>query len=66
MKTVSLAELTDNPIKLYAKLHHKGIKPVGKKEVYREVEYFRVKKRLTKQKKFLVNLYAESDVRNFV
>ena len=66
MKTITLAEATDNQRKLYAKLHHKGIKPVGKKEIYREVEYFRVKKKLTKQKKFLVNLYAESDVRNFV
>ena len=60
------AELTDDPVKLYAKLHHKGIKPIAKKEVFREVEYYRVKKKLTKKKKFLVNVYRDEDVRAFV
>ena len=59
---ITLAELTDDPVKLYAKLHHKGIKPIAKKEVFREVEYYRVKKKLTKKKKFLVNLYKKEDI----
>ena len=63
---ITLAELTDDPVKLYAKLHHKGIKPIAKKEVFREVEYYRAKKKLTKKKKFLVNVYRDEDVREFV
>ena len=59
---ITLAELTEQPIKLYAKLYYKGIKPIAKKEVYREVEYYRVKKKLTKKKKFLVNLYKKEDI----
>ena len=43
------AELTDDPVKLYAKLYYKGIKPIAKKEVYREV--------------VLVNVYRDEDVR---
>ena len=64
MKT--LAEVTNNTRKLYAKLRHKGIQPIGKKEVYREVPYYRVKKILTKKKKFLVNVYKENDLKEFL
>jgi len=66
---VTLAELTTDTQKLYKKLYSKGIKPVGKKEVFREVAYFRAKKILKRKRKFLVNLYekeAVNHVRNFV
>ena len=62
-KMKTLAEVTNDTRTLYKKLHNKGIKPIGKKEVYREVPYYRVKKRLTKKKKYLVNVYRDEDLK---
>ena len=66
LEEVTLEEVTNDTKKLYKKLHLKGIKPIGKKEVYREIKYLRVKKVLTKNKKFLVNLYDYNDIKGFL